>query len=398
MGTPARTAFLRSAAAALLLLFVSAAPGTASRAFSRAAPTLQATTITMPNGRRHTLFVAAGLRIALYASGLPTARFMALGPRGDIFVGSSDAGALWVLLHRRGGPRADRVVTLLSGLDVPHSVVYHNGLLYLGEQSRVSVMRYDPDHVRVYDRRVIIPNLPTGGHVTRTVGIGPDGQLYLSIGSSCNVCIEADPRRAALMVYHPNGTGGRLYARGLRNAVGITWQPRTGLLWATVNNRDQLGDNMPPELVTIVRRGDNFGWPYCWGDRHVDRTVPGATSSYCAHTARPTLTIQAHSAPLGLAFYTGALLPTRYRGGLFVAYHGSWNRSVPTGYKLVYIPVHGTRAGPMQDVVIGWLPAGATNGPDEAWGRPTGLLVAPDGSLLISDDKAGVVYRLAPAG
>ena len=126
--------------------------------------------------------------------------------------------------------------------------------------------------------------------------------------------------------------------------------------------------------------------------------MPGATRSYCAHITRPTLPIQAHSAPLGLAFYAGALLPARYRGGLFVAYHGSWNRGVPTGYKLVYIPVpEGTHAGPVQDVVTGWLPAGATNGPDQAWGRPTGLLVAPDGSLLISDDKAGVVYRLAPA-
>jgi glucose/arabinose dehydrogenase len=321
---------------------------------------------------------------------------MALGPRGDIFVGGM-GGTLSVILTRRGGTHAERVVTLLSGLDIPHSVAYHNGQLYLGEQHQVSVMQYDPDRVRVTGRRIIVPNLPSGtGHITRTVSFGPDGMLYVSIGSSCNICVESDPRRATIMRYHPDGTNGQIYARGLRNAVGLAWQPGTGLLWATVNGRDNLGDNIPPDEVNIIHQGGNYGWPYCYGNRHPDPNVPPPSSGYCAGTIPPTVAVQAHSAPLGIAFSTGTFLPARFRGGIFVAFHGSWNRSRPTGYKLVYIPINGTRPGPQQDVITGWLPPGATNGGD-AWGRPVGLLFAPDGSLLISDDHAGVIYRLAPS-
>lgn len=358
-----------------------------------ASQALSTSTLTLPDGSRHTLQVPAGLQVSLFATGVPTARFMALGPQGVIFVGST-GGAVSVVLPGTPARHAGRVVTLLRGLDVPHGVVYHNGLLYVGEQHQVSTWRYDATRVRLYGQRVVVPNLPAGSdHVTRTVGFGPGGMLYVSIGSSCNVCVESDPRRAAIMRYRADGTEGQLFARGLRNAVGLAWQPGTGLLWATVNGRDNLGDNIPPDLLTIVRQGNNFGWPYCWGNRQPDPTVP-PPAGYCARITLPTLNLHAHSAPLGLAFSTGRLLPARYRGGLFVAYHGSWNRSVPTGYKVVYVPVQGTRAGAPQDVITGWRPAGAS----QAWGRPVGVLVAPDGSLLISDDTAGVIYRLAPAG
>jgi glucose/arabinose dehydrogenase len=350
-------------------------------------------TITLPDGSRHTLQVPAGLHIALFATGLPAARFLALGPHGVLFVGST-AGTLSAVLPDASGRRAARVVTLLSGLDVPHGVVYHNGLLYVGEQHQVSTWRYDTTRVRLSGQRVVVPNLPAGSdHVTRTVVFGPDGYLYVSIGSSCNVCVESDPRRAAIMRYKADGTQGRLWATGLRNAVGLAWQPGTGLLWATVNGRDNLGDNIPPDLLTIVRQGNNFGWPYCWGNRRPDPDVPPPVG-FCDRITLPTLDLPAHSAPLGLAFTTGRLLPAPFRGGLFVAFHGSWNRSVPTGYKLVYVPVQGQHAGPPRDVVTGWRPSGAA----QAWGRPVGVLVAPDGSLLISDDTAGVIYRLSPIG
>jgi glucose/arabinose dehydrogenase len=349
--------------------------------------------ITLPDGSRHTLQVPAGLQVTLFATGLSSARFLALGPHGVLFVGGT-GGTVSAVVPGTSGHQAARVVTLLRGLDVPHGVVYHNGLLYVGEQHQVSTWRYDAARVRVYGQRVIVPNLPAGsGHATRTVVFGPDGVLYVSIGSSCNVCVESDPRRAAIMRYRADGSHGQLYARGLRNAVGLAWQPGTGLLWATVNGRDNLGDTIPPDLLTIVRYGNNLGWPYCWGNRQPDPTVP-PPAGYCARITLPSVNLPAHSAPLGLAFATGHLLPSRYRGGLFVAYHGSWNRSVPTGYKLVYVPVQGTHAGPPQDIVRGWRLAGASG----AWGRPVGVLVAPDGSLLISDDTAGVLYRLAPTG
>ncbi len=364
-----------------------------SAAAHASAPARAVSTITLPDGSQHTLQAPAGLEVSLFATGLPMARFMALGPRGLLFVGSS-GGAVSVVLPDATGRHASRVVTLLRGLDVPHGVAYHDGLLYVGEQHQVSTWRYDPTRVRVYGQRVIVPHLPAGSdHVTRTVSVGPDGLLYVSIGSSCNVCIESDARRAAIMRYRVDGRGGRRYATGLRNAVGLAWQPGTGLLWATVNGRDNLGDNIPPDLLTIVHQGDNFGWPYCWGNRQADPTVP-PPAGYCARITLPTRDLQAHSAPLGLTFATGQLLPARYRGGLFVAYHGSWNRSVPTGYKLVYVPVQGTHAGQPQDVITGWLPTGASG----AWGRPVGVVVAPDGSVLISDDTAGVIYRLAPRG
>jgi len=381
-------------ATALIILALTTLVGGVSSGGATVQRGLRPTALTMPDGSRHTLNIPAGMTISLYARGLSGPRFMALGPQGDVLIAERDAGRLSVLLNRRGGVAATGVVHLLDGLDTPHGVAYSAGRVYVGEQGQVSVMRYDPAKPRVTGRTVIVGGLPTGaGHSTRTVTIGPDGMLYVSVGSSCNVCIESDWRRATVVRYRADGSGGALFARGLRNSVGLAWQPGSKLLWATENGRDDLGDNIPPDEINIIRRGADYGWPYCWGDRRQDPDV--GQPCYCARTTPPTVALQAHSAPLGLAFYTGTALPPHYRGGLFVAFHGSWNRSQPTGYKLVYIPVSGARAGTVEDVVTGWVPASASNGPDQSWGRPVDVLVAPDGSLLISDDKAGVVYRLA---
>jgi glucose/arabinose dehydrogenase len=282
------------------------------------------------------------------------------------------------------------VVTLLSGLTVPHSVAYRNGRLYVAEEGRVTSYRYDPTRVTVSDGRTLAANLPTGGrHVTRTIALGPDNSLYVSVGSSCNECVDA-AGRAVIMHYRADGSGGQIFARGLRNAVGLAWQPGTGRLWATDNGEDSLGDNIPPDEVDLIRAGGNYGWPYCYDDGQADPNVASA-AGYCAGTLSPAVGLQAHSAPLGAAFVTGTLLPAAYRGGLVVAYHGSAYRSQLTGYKVVYIPVHGTRAGAPRDLITGWLTSSTV------WGRPVGVLVA-DGSLLVSDDLAGVIYRLAPAG
>ena len=370
-------------AAALAAPPVAAASAAASQHTGAAT---SVSTITLPNGNQHTLVTPAGLRVTLYATGLPSARFMALGPRGDVFVGSWSAGTVSVLLNRSGGTRATPVVTLLSGLIVPHGVAYHDGRLYVAEEGRVTSYRYDPTAVRLYDARMVVSGLSVGGrHVTRTVAFGPDGGLYVSVGSSCNECVDA-PARAVIMRYRADGAGGIVYARGLRNAVGLAWQPGTGQLWATDNGEDSLGDNIPPDEVNIIRQGGNYGWPYCYDDGRADPMV-ASTAGYCAGTINPTVALQAHSAPLGLAFMTGRLLPAPYRGGLVVAYHGSAYRSQLTGYKVVYIPVSGARASQPQDLVTGWITT--------VWGRPVGVLIAADGSLLISDDVAGVVYRVA---
>jgi glucose/arabinose dehydrogenase len=353
-------------------------------------------TIILPNGSRETLQTPADLRVSLYATGLPNARFMALGPNGDVFVGCWYAGTVSVLLNRNGAKQASRVVTLLSGLDVPHGVAYRSGYLYVTQEDRLSRWRYNAAAVSLTDGQRVISGIPAGGrHVTRTVTFGPDGSIYVSVGSSCNECVDAS-NRAVIMKYRADGTGGQVYASGLRNAVGLAFQPGTGRLWAVDNGEDSLGDNIPPDEIDLIKRGGNYGWPYCYGDGQRDPSV-AAGAGYCAGTVNPAVALPAHSAPLGMTFSTGTQLPARYRSGVFVAYHGSTYRSQPTGYKVVYIPVNGTHVGAPQDVVTGWLPAGATSG-GAAWGRPVGLLVAPDGSLLISDDQVGAVYRLSAVG
>lgn len=379
-------------ALAALIIALAAPLASTPAAPAQPAGAAQVSTITLPDGSRHTLLAPAGLQVSLYATGLPSARFMALGPRGDVFVGSWTAGTVSVLLHSAGGKQAARVVTLLSGLTVPHGVAYHKGRLYVAEEGRVTSYRYDAARVRLYDGQTVIAGLPTGGrHVTRTVGFGPDGMLYASIGSSCNECVD-DADRAVIMRYRPDGSGGQVYARGLRNAVGLAWQPGTGRLWAADNGRDLLGENIPPDEIDLIQQGGNYGWPYCWDNGQPDPDVSSA-AGYCAHTISPVVELQAHSAPLGVTFDGGSLLPRQYRGDLVVAYHGSSYRTQLTGYKVVYIPVKGTRAGSARDLVTGWLTAAST-----IWGRPVGVLIAADGSLLISDDLAGVVYRLAPVG
>jgi glucose/arabinose dehydrogenase len=237
----------------------------------------------------------------------------------------------------------------------------------------------------------VVPDLPKGGgHWTRTIAFGPDGKLYVSVGSSCNVCEEADPRRAAILQFNPDGTGGRIFARGIRNAVGIAFHPQTGDLWATNNGRDWLGDDFPPETILIVKDGAHHGWPYCNGTRIPDPDF--GRPDFCRTTAIPALEIQSHSAPLGLTFYAGEAFPQAYRGSVFVALHGSWNRSVPTGYKVIRIPVRDGKPGAPEDFIVGWLRAG------RAWGRPVDVVTGKDGALYVSDDRAGSIYRIFHPG
>jgi glucose/arabinose dehydrogenase len=266
----------------------------------------------------------------------------------------------------------------------------------VGETTRVLRLR-DPDGDGVFqEREVIVDGLPAEGHTTRTVLFSPDWeQLYVSVGSSCNVCIEADERRAAILRYDPDGGGEMIFARGLRNAVGITFRPDSNELWATNNGRDWLGDDLPPETVYHVQQGDDAGWPYCHSGRIVDPDL-GAEGA-CESVSAPVVEMQAHSAPLGLTFYTGEQFPEPYRGDLFVAFHGSWNRSQPTGYKVVRIPMQTGRPGSapdsVEDFAVGWLRENGSN-----WGRPVDVLTGSDGSLFVSDDGEGRIYRIFYAG
>jgi glucose/arabinose dehydrogenase len=285
-------------------------------------------------------------------------------------------------------PAAAPPAALIRRLNGPSSLALHGGYLYVGETDKISRYGYDPQG-EIGGREVIVPNLPTGGHGTRTVAFGPDGMLYVSIGSSCNICQEGDQRRAAVLRYTADGADGERFAWGLRNAVGLAFHPATGHLWVTVNERDNQGNEIPPDLVTAIGPGQNFGWPDCLPPE----ARPQTDDTDCAGITPPTVGIQAHSAPLGLAFSMGAAFPDEYRGDLFVVQHGSWNRQPPAAPKLMRIRFQGDHPVSAEDFATGW------QGPDNRrWGRPAGVIVAPDGSLIVSDDTSGYLYRIAYTG
>jgi glucose/arabinose dehydrogenase len=318
---------------------------------------------------------------------------MAVGPDGEVYVAERGMGRIVRLPDEDGDGVADETQVVADGLRSPSSIAFHpDGSLYVGETTRV-VRVTDPDSDGVFDASgVVVSGLPSGGHSTRTVLFSPDGStMYVSVGSSCNVCEETDPRRATIMRYEPDGSGEAVFARGLRNAVGITFRPGADELWATNNGRDWLGDDQPPETVYLVREGDDAGWPRCHSGRIEDPDLGGTGS--CEGVIAPEVEMQAHSAPLGLTFYTGDQFPEEYRGDLFVAFHGSWNRSTPTGYKVVRIPMDEDGAGEAQDFATGWLRDSGSQ-----WGRPVDVLTGPDGSLFVSDDAGGTIYRIFYAG
>jgi glucose/arabinose dehydrogenase len=313
---------------------------------------------------------------------------MTVGPDGHIYVAERGAGRILRLPDSDRDGSVDQVRVAAEGLNAPSSLAfYQDGSLYVGETNQI--LRFPPlGGGEIFGQpEVVISDLPGGGHNTRTVLFSPDFEiLYVSIGSSCNVCEEEDTRRAAIMRYDPDGGNGRLFAKGLRNAVGITIRPGTDELWATNNGRDFLGDDLPPETVYHVEEGQDYGWPFCHSGRIVDPDLGSETG--CQNIGKPVVEMQAHSAPLGLEFYSGEQFPGEYRGDLFVAFHGSWNRSSPVGYKIVRIPLDGDTIGPVEDFASGWLEGGSS------WGRPVDILTGADGSLYISDDAGGRIYRI----
>ncbi len=332
-----------------------------------------------------------GFRIGVFASGLGAPRFMAVDPAGTLLLSIPGQGRVVALPDRDGKGRADTVITVVGGLDRPHGLAFHKGDLYVAETGRVLRFGYDPQTMKAGQPTLIVPNLPPGGqHWTRTIAFGPDGRLYVSAGSSCNVCREQDPRRAAITRYEADGSGERIFASGIRNAVGIAFHPVTGALWATINERDWRGDDVPPDYITEVKEGGFYGWPDCMivhGKAVPDeRFAPGGR---CPPVAVPTLEIQAHSAPIGLAFYTGKQFPPQYHGSLFVAYQGSWNRSVPTGYKVVRVVFRDGRAADIEDFATGWLDG------SRGWGRLVDLIVGSDGALYLSNQNSGQIYRIS---
>jgi len=331
----------------------------------------------------------------VFAEGLNGPRFIYVGPDGVLYVADRGNGRIVALPDANGDGVADAIKVFADNLDNPHSLVYHNGAWYVGVPSGV-IRLVDRDGDGVADQRTtLIDDYPTtGAHSTRTVEFLPDGRMVVAIGSSCNVCREEDPRRAAIVVYDgPDATGERIFAAGLRNAVGLTIHPQTGALWATNNGRDLLGDDLPPETIYQVEEGANYGWPTCINGYLEDPEAGQAGS--CEGIGRPVVEMQAHSAPLGLVFYTGNTFPAEYQDDLFIAFHGSWNRSTLTGYKVVRLPfTDGAPGDAVEDFATHWLDDSSS----EVSGRPVGLAVGADGALYVSDDKGGYIYRIHYTG
>jgi len=345
-----------------------------------------------PNGFMPT--VPAGFQINIFASNFKQPRWLTVAPNGsDIFLADTHGGAIYILRDPQHSGGAQQRETFLSGLDEPFGIVFHDDYIYVGDTDAVLRYKFDPKTSKRLGEAEKLMDLPRGGHSTRALMFTADGKhLFVSVGSKSNVDIESDSRRAAITICDPDGKNARLYATGLRNPVGLALEPTTGQLWTSVNERDGLGDDLPPDYVTSVKDGGFYGWPYSYIGDNVDPRVSPQKPELVAKAIIPDVLLGAHRAPLQFAFYTGKEFPASYRGGMFLAEHGSWNRSARAGYQVVFIPFKdGKPSGDPQPFLTGLVPdpmKGNVNG------RPVGVTTAPDGSLLVSDDGAQVVYRI----
>ena len=360
---------------------------------SATAPTGPPQAHAVPGG---TVMLPAGFSIAVYARNLGPVRFMAVRPSDGMLFVADQNGRILALPDANHTGTADKTIIFASNLREPSSIAFYQDWVYVGETNEVARFSAPNNALQAQGaKEVVIPNLPTGGHATRTVAFGPDGRLYLAIGSSCNVCNEKDNRRAAISVYDPDGKNGRLFATGLRNAVGFTWQPGTNQMWATVNGRDNIGDELPPDDLRRINDGGFYGWPFCYDGPNPNPEYHDAAK--CANVPPDDVALQAHSAPLGLTFGDTFAAPQPYKESIYIAYHGSWNRSVKTGDKVVRVPFVNGQPGQPEDFAWGWLPGNADN-PGQVWGRPVGVTVGSDGALYITDDDKGTVYRITATG
>lgn len=331
-----------------------------------------------------------GFRIDVFADRLPEARSLELSPNGTLFVGTRNAGTVFALRDTTGDHGADVVHVIASELNSPNGVVWHDGALYVAEISRI--LRFDDIDARLDtppDPVVVTDDLPDEGHHGwKFIDVGPDGKLYVPVGAPCNIC-DPEPPFASILRMNLDGTGRETVARGVRNTVGFTWHPETQHLWFTDNGRDWMGDDTPPdELNRVTTAGQHFGYPYVHGTSTLDPEFGSGAdpSDYRA----PVQELGPHVAALGVEFVTSPAFPDAYRGDVLIAEHGSWNRSDKIGYRITRVRLDAQReAGGYEPFATGWL-QGESN-----WGRPVDLEWMPDGSLLVSDDQTGAIYRIA---
>ncbi len=335
-----------------------------------------------------------GFTVSVFASDVTGGRLMAVSPDGVLFVARQSKGDVVALPDRNADGKADRVEVVASGLVRPHSLAFNKGFLYIATNPAVLRVKYANGRVEGTPETFVDLPVSTTPHYTRTIGFDKSGRLYVSIGSSCNLCEDEDPRRTTIMVYGADGSGGRPYARGLRNSIGFDWDPATGILWADDMGEDNLGEEKPVDEINRIEDGKHYGWPYFIENNSPSPSLKDPKKPVApADVTPPALGLQAHSSPIDLRFYTGSAFPAPYRGAMFVALHGSSPnaRKERIGYKVVRVVFRNGAPTGVEDFVTGWLKDG------QVLGRPAGLMTGADGALYISDDNKGFVYRVSYA-
>ncbi|MEM7372919.1 MAG: sorbosone dehydrogenase family protein [Bacteroidota bacterium] len=334
-----------------------------------------------------------GFQIELYAEGVKNARSMALGEKGTIFVGTRSQGKVYALVDKNGDYKVDKQYEIAKGLKLPNGVAFRNGSLYVAEVNKI--WRYDKIEEKLSsppEPVVIRDDLPTDRwHGWKYIAFGPDDKLYVPVGAPCNICEREDERYASILHMNPDGSDLKVYAHGVRNTVGFDWHPETNELWFTDNGRDMMGNDLPPdELNHAPQAGMHFGFPYCHAGEIADPKFGEIKD--CSQFTPPAQQLNPHGAALGVNFYEGDMFPEAYKHQVFIAEHGSWNRDELIGYRLSLVRLEGNKAVSFEAFAEGWLQDG------KAWGRPVALLQLPDGSLLVSDDMANVIYRITYTG
>jgi len=393
----------------LLGLCTFSSPISAEPAKPRAIPNNPAEAIKLPPGFKAQVFHRMQPGGGEFLRG---PRFMAFDLDGNLYVSMGMDNKVLMLPDKNRDGMADEEVVVADNLNAPQGLAFVEGKLLVANQDNLMRLERKNGQWPAAYKELLVEGLPVGGHMLKTLKLGPDGFLYLSIGSSCNVCREREPLRATILRYTSTGKpagamtdmgahiNSPIWASGLRNSQGLAWHPKTGAMFASENGADmrsekkggQPSDDIPPDELNRIVEGKHYGWPHCWGYRLEDPNFSG-DDGFCAHTRGPALTFPAHSAPLGMTFLDKADVPGDYKDDAIVALHGSWNRSQPSGYKLVRVKFGaGKKADtPIEitDFATGWL---NHNG---AWGRPVDVVVGPDGALYISDDRAAMIYRIS---
>ncbi len=330
--------------------------------------------------------------VHIFASALNSPRDLEWTPAGTLIVSSPSSNEVVALPDANHDGVADSKKVVLSGGHHLHGLAFYNNKLFVADVDRVVRYNWDENKLSATLDKVLFTLPANSDHNNHTIIFDKTGKMYVSVGSTCNICHEDSNLSGTVLVSDQNGASPQVFARGLRNAPFLQFNPTTQELWATEMGRDNLGDNMPSDEINIVKQGKDYGWPNCYGNKIHDTDFDKSTTDSCSATESPTYEIPAHSAPLGLAFINSSQFPENWQGDLLVAYHGSWNRSTPTGYKVTHLKVNGNTITSVEDFLTGFLPTNTKSGPTSAYGRPVDVTFDKNGSLFLSDDKAGNIY------